>query len=63
MAQNCWFFGGTPRLREEESKSQKVKESKRLRVKETKRQRDKGTKRGRDERRKDRFFETLMSMN
>ena len=40
MAQNCWFFGGTSRLRDKGTKSQKVKESKRLRDKKTKRQKD-----------------------
>ena len=34
MAQNCWFFGGTSRIRDKETKSQKVKETKRLREEE-----------------------------
>ena len=55
LMHRTWFFGGV-----KESKSQRVKESKRRRVKESKSQRDKETK---DERRKDRLFETLMSMN
>ena len=49
MAQNCWFFGGTSRLRDKGTKSQKVKESKRQRVKKSKSQRDEETGRRRDE--------------
>ena len=46
-AQNCWIFGGTSRIRDKETKSQK----------------DKERKRQREEERKDRFFEPLMFMN
>ena len=45
-----WRNFSTKRLREEESKSQRVKKTKRLREEESKSQRVKGTKRGRDER-------------